>query len=1146
MDVKKASLQIVVNTTEAIQALEMYDKATDKAAQSTTKFVTKNTTIRDSNNRVTNSYNTVNNTIIKNSQLHQRAARSVETHSSSIKGLYRNLVLLSGGLFSVRSALNMGKEFAAFELAIVNVSKTANLNKIGTDLVEKGILDASTRVPVSIKELTTIAGVAGQLGINQPKDIVAFTEVTAQLTRTTNLTAEQAATDVARFLNVMGRGIEEAETVANVLVALGNNTAAFESEILGQARYLAQSTGRYGLSLDTNLGFAATAAEFDIRRELSASAIQRFVDKIDVARDGRTGQGQEYRNTLGVIGVTNFDNKSTQELTLEFLEKLRDFAAGGGSLTLLQDLLDLGGAENNRVIPTLALNFDRLARNIGIAEDALESNNAMQQEFQRYTEALTSRVELLKNTFQATYFQFNDALPLAGEVVDFGTETLASIGGIALENEKISTSAKAAAAGITIMATGLTVLTGLGVITWFKRLNTQLLITAGLMNTPAGFRSPRGGAVVLGSGASLLRAGLVGGSAYGGYQLGEKIKEENPLFVDTMGNKVLEYANDVYDILKTGGDLLVLAGESILFALSKLPGFGGWDGDRTFKSTISERQLVNLQSVLSEDQVKNLLGDRVSGGSYRFGSANRSIAIAALQNEDSNIESVQAYLAGRAYVARGEADPVTQELLFPGKLQEQREAIKKFEKDVADIYLEMLEGPASSIIVALRDFEGLKVSKLSPETVSTTYGQAFSDLEELSQKALSSFDFSKEGHAQSFIQFVEYLESQYEALERNSLTLVTLRDKRRQAESQILSESMFSRTAYDNTLRLQGYEPEDEGVTVGLSGIIAKVTQDAKKMGAEQTKRAREAMDELLKEYEVKEESTKATREAAAAEARLIQERQRAFAALNAEFDRLDNILGRKFGDPDNENRAKVQEQLRFLGVNPNPDTRFNIQSEVAAMELIGKTEQEIYDFVMKSYDDKSKAAEDYLEKQERLKKAADSIGSSFSDSTKSIIEDFGNLGSAIESLARTIQEALLEALVLSPLRAGVTNLAGSLLQNTGLFGQPTSPSGPSANVGLAGSVLASVATTNFATGGVFLGGASIGPMATIGEAGPEAILPLAHGADGKLGVKSTGGFGGTTVINNTINLPKEKGRGFGRSQRQLVRELEVLMKGNR
>jgi len=58
-----------------------------------------------------------------------------------------------------------------------------------------------------------------------------------------------------------------------------------------------------------------------------------------------------------------------------------------------------------------------------------------------------------------------------------------------------------------------------------------------------------------------------------------------------------------------------------------------------------------------------------------------------------------------------------------------------------------------------------------------------------------------------------------------------------------------------------------------------------------------------------------------------------------------------------------------------------------------------------------------------------------------------------------------------------------------------------------------------FANGGV-VSSATMFPMAgnqtgLMGEAGPEAIMPLKRGANGKLGVQMEGGGGNTTVVQN-------------------------------
>ncbi len=59
------------------------------------------------------------------------------------------------------------------------------------------------------------------------------------------------------------------------------------------------------------------------------------------------------------------------------------------------------------------------------------------------------------------------------------------------------------------------------------------------------------------------------------------------------------------------------------------------------------------------------------------------------------------------------------------------------------------------------------------------------------------------------------------------------------------------------------------------------------------------------------------------------------------------------------------------------------------------------------------------------------------------------------------------------------------------------------------------------------------GGMGVMGEAGPEAIMPLARGADGKLGVRGSGG--NTTVV---MNIQTPDVQGFQRSQSQIAAQM--------
>ena len=86
-----------------------------------------------------------------------------------------------------------------------------------------------------------------------------------------------------------------------------------------------------------------------------------------------------------------------------------------------------------------------------------------------------------------------------------------------------------------------------------------------------------------------------------------------------------------------------------------------------------------------------------------------------------------------------------------------------------------------------------------------------------------------------------------------------------------------------------------------------------------------------------------------------------------------------------------------------------------------------------------------------------------------------------------------------------------------------------------------------FARGGVVSGPVTFpmrGGMGLMGEAGPEAIMPLTRGPDGRLGVQAAGGG---RAINIVMNVSTPDVQGFQRSQGQIAAQMSrALGRGQR
>ena len=156
----------------------------------------------------------------------------------------------------------------------------------------------------------------------------------------------------------------------------------------------------------------------------------------------------------------------------------------------------------------------------------------------------------------------------------------------------------------------------------------------------------------------------------------------------------------------------------------------------------------------------------------------------------------------------------------------------------------------------------------------------------------------------------------------------------------------------------------------------------------------------------------------------------------------------------------------------------------------------------------------------------ARSLGSSLRSALDKAIFGGGKLSDVFKGLARDVAGKALDAAlrpVQSALGGGLASLGTSL---PGLLGFAKGGAFSAGNV------------RAFANGGV-VSGPTLFPMRSgtglMGEAGPEAIMPLTRGPDGRLGVAAAGGGAGPAI---TVNISTPDVAGFQRSRGQVAAQL--------
>lgn len=141
------------------------------------------------------------------------------------------------------------------------------------------------------------------------------------------------------------------------------------------------------------------------------------------------------------------------------------------------------------------------------------------------------------------------------------------------------------------------------------------------------------------------------------------------------------------------------------------------------------------------------------------------------------------------------------------------------------------------------------------------------------------------------------------------------------------------------------------------------------------------------------------------------------------------------------------------------------------------------------------------------------------------------SIGDMVASFLKGIAQMIAQMLILKAVKAGMSAM-GIAFARGGVFDD----GGVKAYA--SGGVVTRPTPFKFASGGSFRNG-------VMGEAGPEAIMPLKRGADGRLGVTVSGGQGGdNTVVNITVNQNGENqsSTGTNNDARMLANKIKSVV----
>ena len=331
----------------------------------------------------------------------------------------------------VAGAVASAKAFSDWETALKGVKKTTGMAGEELEQLGDGIKDMALETSFSSVELANVAEIAGQLGIRGSKSILEFTRIVSDLALATNLTAEDAATSLARIFNITEGGVkdstlDELNKIGDVVVHLGNNMATSESEITAMANRMASAAHTAGLTTKEIFAVSAALSSVGITAEAGGSTIGQVLSKldVDVAEWVKNGEGDLDR-------IAEISGMSAQEFAdaweTEPVRAFEAFVTGLGNLSdendninIILDELSMAGIRESNMLKAMAEaqaegvdSSHIFSRALELMEEAYSGVNAEGETFS----ALQQEADEAKDTSAVKFAELKESLVQLGQAI---------------------------------------------------------------------------------------------------------------------------------------------------------------------------------------------------------------------------------------------------------------------------------------------------------------------------------------------------------------------------------------------------------------------------------------------------------------------------------------------------------------------------------------------------------------------------------------------------------------------------------------------------------------------------------------------------------------------------------------------------------
>ncbi|MGF6356760.1 TP901 family phage tail tape measure protein [Paenibacillus sp. 4624] len=338
------------------------------------------------------------------------AARKMESAGQAMRNAGTSLSMMLTAPIAAVAGLAT-KASIEYESAFAGVRKTVDATEEELQGFSDGLREMARLGPSTASELAGIAEAAGQLGIKN-EAILGFTSTMSDLAVATNMTANQAATDLARLANITQMPQQNFDRLGATIVDLGNNLATTESEIVAMALRLAGAGNQIGLTEAQILSFSGALSSVGIEAEAGGSAFSKVM--IDMAQAVATGN-RDLTNFALVAGISakEFEQRfktNAGGALIDFIDGLGRMSDAGENTFAVLDALGLSEIRVRDSLLRASGAGDLFRESMELGTKAWDENIALTKEASARYATTESQLKTMKNRVMDAAITLGDSL----------------------------------------------------------------------------------------------------------------------------------------------------------------------------------------------------------------------------------------------------------------------------------------------------------------------------------------------------------------------------------------------------------------------------------------------------------------------------------------------------------------------------------------------------------------------------------------------------------------------------------------------------------------------------------------------------------------------------------------------------------------